>query len=87
MQARNKLGHFHIGKNNRMPPGYGHIPWTEVGSALRKINYQGYVVMEQFLMPGGQIGRDIKVFRDLSSGFNLDEEARKALIFACGFLK
>lgn len=86
-QAGNKLGHFHIGENNRMPPGYGHIPWTEVGSALRKINYQGSVVMEPFLMPGGQIGRDIKVFRDLGSGFNLDEEARKALLFARGFLK
>ncbi len=86
-QAGNKMGHFHIGENNRMPPGYGHIPWTEAGSALRKINYQGYVVMEPFLMPGGQIGRDIKVFRDLSSGFNLDEEARKALLFVRGFLK
>lgn len=86
-QAGNKLGHFHIGENNRMPPGYGHIPWTEVGSALRKINYQGSVVMEPFLMPGGQIGRDIKVFRDLSSGFNLDKEARKALLFVRGFLK
>jgi D-psicose/D-tagatose/L-ribulose 3-epimerase len=86
-QAGNKLGHFHIGENNRMPPGYGHIPWTEIGSALRIIQYQGSVVMEPFLMPGGQIGRDIKVFRDLSSGLDLDEEARKALLFTRGFLK
>jgi D-psicose/D-tagatose/L-ribulose 3-epimerase len=82
-----KLGHFHIGENNRMPPGYGHIPWTEIGAALRKINYEGYVVMEPFLMPGGEVGRDIKVFRDLSIGMDLDEEAGKAQQFIRGVLK
>jgi D-psicose/D-tagatose/L-ribulose 3-epimerase len=87
LQAGAKLGHFHIGENNRMPPGYGHIPWTEISSALRKIDYDGYVVMEPFLMPGGQVGRDIKVFRDLSVGLDMDEEARKALLFMRGVLK
>jgi D-psicose/D-tagatose/L-ribulose 3-epimerase len=86
-KAGDKLGHFHIGENNRMPPGYGHIPWTEVGAALRKINYQRYVVMEPFLMPGGEVGRDIKVFRDMSVRLNLDDEARKALMFMRGVLK
>ena len=81
------LGHFHIGENNRMPPGYGHIPWTEVSAALRKINYQGSVVMEPFLKPGGEVGRDIKVFRDLSVGLEMDDEARKALLFMRGVLK
>ncbi len=87
VRAGDKLGHFHIGENNRMPPGYGHIPWTEVAAALRKINYQGDVVMEPFLMPGGQIGRDIRVFRDLSVGLEMDAEARKALLFMRGLLK
>jgi D-psicose/D-tagatose/L-ribulose 3-epimerase len=87
LKAGDRLGHFHIGENNRMPPGYGHIPWTEIGAALRKIEYQGYVVMEPFLMPGGEVGRDIKVFRDLSVGLDLDEEARKALLFTRGVLK
>jgi len=87
VKAGDKLGHFHIGENNRMPPGYGHIPWTEIGAALRQINYQGYVVMEPFVMPGGQVGSDIKVFRDMSVGLDLDEEARKALLFMRGVLK
>lgn len=87
LRAGDNLGHFHIGENNRMPPGYGHIPWTEIGAALRKINYQGYVTMEPFLMPGGEVGRDIKVFRDLSEGMDLDDEARKALLFMRGVLK
>jgi D-psicose/D-tagatose/L-ribulose 3-epimerase len=87
VKTGDRLGHFHIGENNRMPPGYGHIPWTEIGAALRRIHYQGHVVMEPFLMPGGQVGRDIKVFRDLSVGLDLDGEARKALQFMRGVLK
>lgn len=87
LRAGERLGHFHIGENNRMPPGYGHIPWTEVGAALRTINYQGFVTMEPFLMPGGEVGRDIKVFRDLRKDMDLDAEARKALWFIRGVLK
>ena len=86
LKTGDKLGHLHIGENNRMPPGYGHIPWTEISAALRKIKYGGNVVMEPFLMPGGEVGRDIKVFRDLSVGMNLDQEARKALQFMRGVL-
>src|SRR5439155_6333730 len=87
LQAGDKLGHFHIGENNRMPPGYGHIPWTEIGVALRKINYQGSVVMEPFLQPGGQVGRDIKVYRDLSIVLDLDDATSMALLFVRGYLK
>jgi D-psicose/D-tagatose/L-ribulose 3-epimerase len=70
-----------------MPPGYGRIPWGEIGAALRRIGYQGHVVMEPFLMPGGEVGRDIRVFRDMSVGLDLDEEAAKALQFTRGFMK
>jgi len=80
------LGHLHIGENNRKPPGYGHIPWNEVGGALRSIGFQGWVVMEPFIMPGGEIGRDIKVHRELMPEANLDEEARKACAFTRKFL-
>lgn len=75
------LGHLHIGENNRRPPGYGHIPWDEIASALKKINYQGYIVMEPFLKPGGQVGQGMKVFRDMGIGVNLDDEAGKAVRF------
>lgn len=77
------LGHVHIGENNRTPPGsgHGHIPWDELASSLRSIDYQGAIVMEPFLMPGGEVGRDIKVFRDLSKDLDLDEAARDACTF------
>jgi D-psicose/D-tagatose/L-ribulose 3-epimerase len=37
--------------------------------------------MEPFLKPGGEVGRDIRVWRDLGVGMDMDEEARKAVNF------
>jgi D-psicose/D-tagatose/L-ribulose 3-epimerase len=81
LNAGKHLGHFHIGETNRRAPGRGRIPWTEIFQALNEINYQGGIVMEPFLMPGGEVGRDISVFRDLRDGLDLDEEARRACAF------
>lgn len=84
--AGDYLGHVHLGENNRRPPGYGHIAWDELASALKKIEYKGGLVMEPFLMPGGQVGSDIRVWRDMSVGVDLDFEAKKALQFIRGKL-
>jgi D-psicose/D-tagatose/L-ribulose 3-epimerase len=81
VRAGNQLGHMHIGENNRRAPGRGHIPWFEISLALQKINYQGAVVMEPFLQQGGEVGRDISVYRDLRDGLDLDEEAGRACQF------
>ena len=75
------LGHFHIGETNRRAPGRGRMPWNEIFSALRKIKYAGAISMEPFLMPGGEVGRDISVHRDLRDGLNLDAEAKRAAQF------
>lgn len=79
--AGKHLGHLHIGETNRRAPGRGKIPWDEVFGALKEIRFKGSVVMEPFLMPGGEVGRDIKVFRDLRDGLNLDREAARACAF------
>lgn len=79
--AGSYLGHVHIGENNRKTPGYGHIPWMELVRALKKIEYDGWIVMEPFLRPGGQVGRDIRVWRDVGKGMDLDTEAEKAVQF------
>jgi D-psicose/D-tagatose/L-ribulose 3-epimerase len=75
------LGHFHLGEPNRRPPGRGRMPWPEIFGALREINYQGAVVMEPFLVPGGEVGRDISVFRDLLGNDDRDEEAARSVQF------
>lgn len=79
--AGDKLGHFHIGETNRRAPGRGKMPWDEIFGALTEIDYQGAVVMEPFLQPGGEVGRDISIYRDLSVGVDMDEEAARAASF------
>ena len=80
------LGHFHVGENNRRPPGMGKLPWQDIAAALREIDYQGAVVMEPFILTGGSIPYDIKVWRDLSQG--ADEAAMDTMAAdACLFMK
>jgi len=79
------LGHFHTGECNRRVPGRGRTPWREIGDALKDVHYDSAVVMEPFIRSGGAVGRDVKVWRDLSGGMNeaqMDEEARQALVFS-----
>jgi D-psicose/D-tagatose/L-ribulose 3-epimerase len=83
--AGTSLGHVHIGEPNRRPPREGsRIDWPAVAAALRGIGYDGPVVMEPFVLQGGQVGSDIKVWRDLLNGAGeaeLDAEARRSLEF------
>ena len=82
--AGSLLGHFHTGECNRKVPGQGRMPWAEIGSALRETGFDGYVVMEPFVRRGGQIERDIHIWRELRPGITeemLDTEAREALLF------
>ena len=71
--AGDKLGHFHVGENNRRVPGKGNLPWYEIGSALRAIDYDKNVVMEPFVQMGGGVGNDIKIWRDLSKSASLEQ--------------
>ncbi len=78
------LCHLHLGEQNRRVPGKGSLPWHEIGQALRDINYQGCAVMEPFVMKGGTIGQEIRVWRDLvpeASEKKLDDDAKGALFF------
>lgn len=75
---------FHTGDNNRCIPGKGHIDWDEIFKALADINYQGRIVSEPFVMKGGQVGKDIFVWRDLintTDEASLDNEAKELLEF------
>lgn len=73
------LAHVHVGECNRKLPGMNNsIDWPAFGKALRDVNFEKYVVMEPFLLSGGEIGHDCRVFRDLSDG--ADEDRRTELI-------
>jgi D-psicose/D-tagatose/L-ribulose 3-epimerase len=87
LETGDLLGHFHVGERNRKPPGSTNsLPWKEMAGALRQIGYQGAVVMEPFVLMGGSIPYDIKVWRDLSGGA-LEAELDRMAGDACAFLK
>ena len=83
--AGSLLGHLHVGENNRRVPGQGHmIPWKAIGDTLADIGYDGLVVMEPFVIHGGQVGQDIRIWRDLLSDTSdeaLDRDAKQSLQF------
>lgn len=79
------LGHFHVGECNRKLPGMNNsLPWALIGQALRDINYQKGVVIEPFLLKGGAVGHDLRVWRDLSGQADqemMDQYIRDSLKF------
>ena len=85
-----RLKSFHTGDNNRRAPGRGHINWDEVFCALADIGYEGRIVSEPFVMQGGEVGRDIHVYRDLienPSEEAIDNEAKYLLDFERSMLE
>lgn len=83
------LGSFHTGDNNRRCPGRGHIDFDEVFGALADIGYKGRIVSEPFVQMGGEVGRDIKVWRNLDPPDEeyLDGEAAYLLKFEQDMLR
>ena len=85
-----KLTSFHTGENNRTAPGRGHLNWDEIFGALAEIGYKNRIVCEPFVMQGGEVGRDIKVFRDLLENpteERIDAEAKYILEFEKAMMK
>jgi D-psicose/D-tagatose/L-ribulose 3-epimerase len=79
-----KLIGFHTGENNRTAPGKGHLDWDEIFGALSDIGYRHRIVSEPFVVMGGEVGRDIHVYRNLidcTDEARIDEEARYLLNF------
>lgn len=63
--AGDKLFHVHANENDRGVPGSGHVAWDEVGAALKKINYDGAMVIESFSTEVKEIARAAAVWRPL----------------------
>lgn len=90
LTAGDLLKGFHTGDNNRRCPGRGHIDFDEVFSALAEVKYQGRIVSEPFVVKGGEVGRDIYVWRDLEQDISDDAlyaEAKYLLEYEKAMLK
>lgn len=79
--AGKRMKQLHLGETNRKPPGMGRMPWGEIRQALDDVGFDGSLVMEPFVTPGGQVGRDIGVWRPIVEDPDLDGMARAALAF------
>jgi D-psicose/D-tagatose/L-ribulose 3-epimerase len=64
--AGERLKHVHGCENDRGAPGSGHVPWQEVGSALKEIGYDGPVVIESFTSKVKTIARAAAIWRSFA---------------------
>ena len=51
LEAGSLIGYVHLVDSNRWAPGYGHINFKEVLSALERVGYQGYLSLEVLPLP------------------------------------
>ena len=57
--------HVHISENDRGTPGTGHVQWDETFRALRKVNYDNWLVIEAFGRALPALAAATRVWRDL----------------------
>ena len=67
LKADKRLGYVHLADNDRLAPGEGRIDFRGFIRALRKIDYEGYLVMEFEPKPNPDdaLGRAIKFIRSM----------------------
>jgi D-psicose/D-tagatose/L-ribulose 3-epimerase len=77
--GREYLGYVHACESQRGIPGSGLVPWKEFFTALRKIGYNGPVVIESFDPSFEEINRLCSIWRKLADSG--EELAAKGLAF------
>jgi D-psicose/D-tagatose/L-ribulose 3-epimerase len=60
------LVHMHANENDRGTPGTGHVAWNEIGPALKKVKFDGALVIESFSTEVKEIARAAAVWRPLA---------------------
>jgi D-psicose/D-tagatose/L-ribulose 3-epimerase len=71
--------HLHANENDRGTPGTGHLPWTEIAASLKRIHFDGSLIIESFSTEVKEIARAAAVWRPLAP--SPDELAREGLAF------
>ncbi len=59
------LAHFHASENDRGMIGSGHIPYKEIFGVLKKMKYDGWVVVESFGSSFKELAAACCIWRDL----------------------
>ncbi|NLI21973.1 MAG: sugar phosphate isomerase/epimerase [Clostridiales bacterium] len=84
--AGRKVGHLHLGEGNRKLPGLGSLPWAEMGQALRDVHFDGFAVIEPFMLQNGPFGKPVHLWRDFVPGVT-PEQYDQMLLDSLAFLK
>lgn len=74
-----RLAHFHSCENDRGAPGTGTVPWGDVQTALKDINYDGPMVIESFTSQVKTIARAAAIWRSFEP--SQDDLAKNGLAF------
>jgi D-psicose/D-tagatose/L-ribulose 3-epimerase len=85
LKAGSLLGHFHACGSDRGTPGGDHIDWKPIIAALKKIKYDGDVVIESFTTDVKVIARAAAIWRRIEP--TRDEIAVQGLANLRRFLK
>ena len=64
--AGQNLVHVHANENDRGTPGTGHVAWNEIAAALKKVKFDGALVIESFSTEVKEIARAAAVWRPLA---------------------
>ena len=65
-RAGKKLFNFHGSSNDRGTPGDDHLPWDNIVSGIKEINYNDYIVIEAFNPKITEIARAVSIWRPLA---------------------
>lgn len=68
-------------------PGLGMMPWKTIFDALKLVGYQGPVAMEPFVIPGGEIGSAVSLYREIMDISDYEEDIKTSLRFVRSLLK
>jgi D-psicose/D-tagatose/L-ribulose 3-epimerase len=80
LDAGDLLYLFHASENDRGAAGTGQVHWKSIADALRRINYDKWVVMESFTPENKVIAKAASIWRQTeTSDFVLAEKGLKYL--------
>jgi D-psicose/D-tagatose/L-ribulose 3-epimerase len=82
------LVHVHLSENDRGTPGSGHINFHEALTALKRVNYDGWMMIEAFSRADPGFANAINVWREYNPAWEIAEKGHTFLrreIAAAGY--
>lgn len=84
LAAGASIGHVQLSENHRGVPGRGQVDFREFLSALARIGYAGWLVIEAFSRQDPEFGSALRVWRELDGGLDEVLAAGAKLLHAAG---